>query len=68
MLKLTPEQQQMLCEAEPKVFAPVPGGWGRKGWTHMTVTHADATTARSALWAAWRTVAPRMLQKAHPPA
>jgi hypothetical protein len=68
VMKFTPEQQQMLCEAEPDIFAPVPGGWGRKGWTHMTVAKADAATARSALWTAWRNVAPRTLLKAHPPA
>jgi hypothetical protein len=66
VLKLTPEQQQMMCEVEPDAFAPVPGGWGRKGWTHMRVAKADAATARSALWTAWRNVAPKTLQKTHP--
>jgi hypothetical protein len=27
-LKLTPEQQAMLCAAEPGMFSAVPGGWG----------------------------------------
>lgn len=68
VLKLTPEQQGMLCEAEPEIFQPVPGGWGAKGWTHLIVANADVTTATSALWTAWRNVAPKTLQKAHPPA
>ncbi len=67
VLKFTPEQQQMLCEAEPDIFHPVPGGWGTKGWTRMVVDNADAATARSALWTAWRNVAPRKLQTEHPP-
>jgi hypothetical protein len=66
VLKFTPEQQYMLCEAEPDVFSPVPGGWGAKGWTQFFVPKADAATARSALWTAWRNVAPKALQKLHP--
>ena len=68
VLKFTPEQQEILCAAEPAVFEPVPGGWGRKGWTRFLVTHADETTARSALWTAWRNVAPKKLQRDHPSA
>ena len=29
MVKLTPEQQSVVVEAEPEVFRPVPGGWGK---------------------------------------
>lgn len=65
ILKLTPEQQQMICEAEPGVFEAVPGGWGGRGWTRMHVRQADAATARSALWMAWRNVAPKKLQREH---
>ncbi len=67
VLKLTPEQQLMLCEAEPDMFEPVAGGWGRKGWTRFIVPKADAATAKSALWTAWRNVAPKTLQKQHRP-
>lgn len=65
-LKLTAEQQQMLCAAEPKAFAPVPGGWGLKGATWFYPKHADASTAKSALWMAWRNAAPKKLLKDHP--
>ena len=65
-LKLTPEQQQMMCEAEPEIFAPVPGGWGAKGATWIKVARSDAATANSALWMAWRNAAPKPLLKAHP--
>jgi len=66
ILKFTPEQQDMMCAAEPKVFKPVAGAWGAKGWTRLTVKNADATTAKSALWTAWRNVAPAKLQKLYP--
>lgn len=64
-IKLTPEQQKMLCDAEPKIFAPVPGGWGLRGATWIYPKHADAKTAKSALWMAWRNAAPKKLLKAH---
>jgi hypothetical protein len=65
-LKLTPDQQSVLCDAEPEVFAPVPGGWGKRGATWIYPKNADAKTAKSALWMAWRNAASRALLKAHP--
>jgi hypothetical protein len=65
-LKLTPDQQAMLCKAEPEMFAPVNGGWGLKGATWIYVAKADAKTAKSALWMAWRNGASKTLLKAHP--
>src|SRR6202171_1144765 len=35
MVKLTPEQQSVLVEAEPEIFRPVPGGWGKGGSTNV---------------------------------
>src|SRR5271156_3864074 len=35
MVKLTPEQQAVLVEAEPEIFRPVPGGWGKRGSTNL---------------------------------
>jgi hypothetical protein len=48
MVKLTPDQQEMLCAAEPAMFRPVKGGWGLRGATNMSLAEADARTARSA--------------------
>jgi hypothetical protein len=61
VVKLTPDQQDVLCAAEPGIFSPIPGGWGRKGWTHVTIEAADETTLTSALTMAWRNVAPKRL-------
>jgi hypothetical protein len=61
MVKLTPEQQSMLVEAEPDIFRPVPGGWGKSGSTNVRLAKADAKTLRSALSMAWRNVAPKSL-------
>ena len=59
MVKLTLEQQSVLVAAEPEIFRPVPGGWGKHGSTNMRLAKADATTLRSALHQAWSNVAPK---------
>ena len=61
VVKFTREQQEMLASAEPAIFAQIPGGWGRKGWTHVRLDAADEVTLRSALTTAWRNVAPKGL-------
>jgi hypothetical protein len=61
MVKLTPEQQAVLVSAEPKVFVPVSGGWGRRGSTNVRLAAADTATLKSALTMAWRNVAPKAL-------
>jgi hypothetical protein len=65
IIKLTREQQDMMCSAQPSVFKPEPGHWGRAGWTRLAIEAADEATAQSALWTAWRNVAPKSLSKAH---
>ena len=70
MVKLTVEQQTMLVEAEPEIFRPVPGGWGKGGATNVRLAAADASTLKSALTMAWRNIAdkspakPRAKQRA----
>ncbi|AWN39075.1 MmcQ/YjbR family DNA-binding protein [Methylobacterium radiodurans] len=61
VVKLTPELQAELCEAEPDAFEPVPGNWGSRGWTSLDLNAAEEETLRSALLTAWRTVAPPRL-------
>ena len=61
VVKLGPDQQEMLMAAEPTVFTPAAGAWGAKGWTHLTVAAADEATTRSALGMAWLNTAPKSL-------
>ena len=61
-VKLTPEQQEMICAAEPLVSA-IKGGWGRQGWTQIDHPRADPDLLQSLLLTAWRNVAPKSLQK-----
>jgi hypothetical protein len=62
-LKLTAEQQSILIDAEPGIFRPVPGGWGKRGYTNVLLAKADAATLRSALVMAWENVAPKSQAK-----
>jgi len=59
MVKLTPEQQKTFVKAEPAVFAPVKGGWGRRGATNVTLKSASQAAVRAALVMAWRNTAPK---------
>jgi hypothetical protein len=61
-VKLLPEQQMMLVAAEPLLVNPIPGGWGKKGWTLVDQDQADETLLRSVLQMAWKNVAPKSLQ------
>jgi hypothetical protein len=61
MVKLTREDQEVLVAAEPNVFAPVKGAWGRQGCTNVRLDAASEATLRSALVKAWRRAAPKRL-------
>ena len=56
VVKLTPEQQEMLVATEPSIFAAVNGAWGLRGYTKVSLPVADATTMKSALSMAWQNV------------
>ena len=61
-VKLTPEQQDVVCAAEPAV-SPIKGGWGRQGWTQVDPSKVEKALLQSLLLMAWRNVAPKSLQK-----
>lgn len=65
MVKLKPDQQAVLVQAEPAVFMPVKGGWGRKGATNVCLKPATTASVRQALGIAWCNVAPKTLAKKH---
>jgi len=61
MVKLTPIEQRMFVEAEPKAFQPCDGAWGRRGATSVKLSDVKKATLRRALEAAWEFAAPRRL-------
>ncbi len=53
MVKLPPEMQEMYVAAEPDVFAPVKGAWGRRGSTSVRLKAATKHKLEGALRSAW---------------
>jgi hypothetical protein len=66
MVKVTPVEQEMLVRAEPSVFSPETGAWGRQGCTRVELKTAKKTTMRRVLAAAWQLAAPRNLSEQFP--
>jgi hypothetical protein len=66
MVKVTPVEQEMLVRAEPSVFTPETGAWGRQGCTRVSLKAAKITTIRRALAAAWQLAAPASLAQKFP--
>jgi hypothetical protein len=57
-LNLEPDQQRMFLDLYPGAFSPLPNAWGLRGWTILHLDRCDEATARMAIGAAWRKVAP----------
>ena len=53
-LKLTPDEQEFKVMMAPEAFAAVSGGWGRQGWTTVTLAAVGEAELRAALEMAWR--------------
>jgi hypothetical protein len=51
-LMFDPDLRDFYCEQAPKAFAPVPGGWGRKGATRCDLSTVEEELVMSALKAA----------------
>ncbi len=52
--KFLPDEQALKCAVAPDVFGPVPGGWGRQGWTVATLAAMSQADLAAALDMAWR--------------
>ncbi len=59
MVKLTPVQQEVFAHAEPGVYRPVKGAWGRRGCTSVRLRAARVESVREVLAAAWGNAAPK---------
>jgi hypothetical protein len=53
-LMLTLEQQAAFVEEAPKIFLPIPGGWGKMGHTHIRLAEANEDVLTGALRTAWK--------------
>lgn len=58
-LKLSPAEQEFRCTVRPDAFAPVPGGWGRMGFTTVQLAALNGEELLNVLEAAWRDAQPK---------
>lgn len=66
MVKLMPEQQAAFVAEQPKVYLPVPGGWGRGGATHIDLHAASDDQIAGALMTAYRNLEKKQAAKKAP--
>ena len=48
-LKLTPDEQEFKVMMAPELFQAIDNGWGRQGWTTLTLAPASEDDLRAAL-------------------
>lgn len=48
-LKFTPDEQEFKVLLAPEAFAAIDNGWGRQGWTTVTLDRVSAEELRAAL-------------------
>jgi hypothetical protein len=60
-LKLTPVDQSVFCAIDDTVIFPVPGGWGRQGFTTVNLKKVKKSMLKDAITTAYCTVAPPKL-------
>jgi len=53
-LKLTPEEQEIICALHGPVFTPVPNKWGQQGWTTVYLNVVSPEVLQHALHTAWQ--------------
>jgi hypothetical protein len=61
VLKLTPIDQSVFCAFDSSIIYPVPGGWGKQGWTMVELSKVKKSMFHDALITAYCTVAPKKL-------
>jgi hypothetical protein len=63
-LKLMPDQQMMVLEMHPGLFAALPNAWGARGWTSLDLLHAEQDVVLAALMTARQNVGGKKSKKA----
>jgi|SRR5215204_2513316 len=63
VLKLSLIDQSVFCAFDRTVIYPVPGGWGKKGYTCFELKKIRKQMLFDALHSAWLELAPQKIQK-----
>src|ERR1700736_5808472 len=58
-LKLSPDEQEFKCLLAPEALSPVPGGWGKQGWTTAILAKLSTTELGDVIEMAWRHALPK---------
>jgi len=61
VLKFTPIDQDVFCSFNKEIIYPIPGGWGKQGWTFVNLKKIKKSMFNDALTVAWKTVAGKKL-------
>jgi hypothetical protein len=67
VLKLSAVDQSVFSGHDRTVIYPVPGGWGRQGWTKVELKKIRKDVFKDALTTAYCTVAPKKLAEKYLP-
>ena len=67
MVILSPIDQSVFCAFDETIIYPVPGGWGRKGATMISLKKVKKAMLVDALTTAWKSAAPpKLVEKYFP--
>jgi hypothetical protein len=61
VVKLNPIDQSVFCAFDKNIIYPVPGSWGKQGWTIIELRKVSASQCRDAITTSYCTVAPKKL-------
>lgn|SRR5690606_4883807 len=67
VVKLSAIDQSVFCAFDESVIHPIPGGWGRQGWTMIHLKKVKKPMLQDALFTAWKTVAGASMVKKYFP-
>jgi predicted DNA-binding protein (MmcQ/YjbR family) len=67
VLKLSAVDQSVFSDYDRSAIYPVPGGWGKQGWTKVELKKVRKDIFKDALTTAYCTVAPRKLAEKYLP-
>lgn len=63
VVKLSAIDQSVFCSYDNSAIYPVPGGWGKQGWTIVELKRVKAAICRDALTTSYCNVAPVKLSQ-----
>ena len=58
------DEQEFRCERSPAAFSPVPGGWGRMGYTEARLAALSEAELAEVLRIAWQAAQPKKRRRA----